>query len=243
MKLGIISDVHGNIKALEVVLKELEKYNIDKIICLGDLIGGAARSEEVIQRIIKLRNKCICVRGNREKYIIEGMPSIVHDEKVKISQEQIERNEWIKNHLSEKSIEYINNLPKEKYLYIGENCIYCVHYPMEKNGDFKKHIKIANLNENEKMFDDVNANIFLYGHTHESIYNKGKNRVYINPGALGCPGKTNNAPYGILEIDNNVIKYENKIVNYDVNEVINDIKKISFPGYKSVLKLFYGTIN
>ena len=36
MKIGIISDIHGNKKALDAVLKQFEKENIDKIICLGD---------------------------------------------------------------------------------------------------------------------------------------------------------------------------------------------------------------
>lgn len=39
MKIGVISDIHGNINALDAVLKELENKNIDKIVCLGDLIG------------------------------------------------------------------------------------------------------------------------------------------------------------------------------------------------------------
>ena len=60
-------------------------------------MGGAPRSEDVVQKIIQMKDKCICVRGNREKYIIDGMPSVVHDEKRKTSQEQLDRNEWIKN--------------------------------------------------------------------------------------------------------------------------------------------------
>ena len=38
MKIGLISDIHGNKKALDAVLKQLEEKKIDKIICLGDLI-------------------------------------------------------------------------------------------------------------------------------------------------------------------------------------------------------------
>lgn len=38
MKIGIISDIHGNIDALEIVLKKLEDNKVEKIICLGDLI-------------------------------------------------------------------------------------------------------------------------------------------------------------------------------------------------------------
>ncbi len=43
MKIGIISDIHGNIDALNAVLKEIEKENIDKIICLGDFIGRSRK--------------------------------------------------------------------------------------------------------------------------------------------------------------------------------------------------------
>lgn len=240
MKMGIISDIHGNIKALDAVLRELKSRKIEKIICLGDLIGGAARSEDVVQRIMQIEDKCICVRGNREKYIIEGMPLTVHDEKNITSKVQLDRNEWIKNHLSKTSIEYIYNLPKEITYQVEGKHIYVAHYPMKEDGSLKKHIKVANLKENEEMFSNIDADIYLYGHTHKNVCNKSSNKIYINPGALGCPGKTNNAPYGILEIKDNEIDYKQSVAKYNVEDVIEDIKKIAFPGYKDVLKLFYG---
>jgi len=43
MKIGIISDIHGNIDALDAVLENLKKENIDKIICLGDFIGRSRK--------------------------------------------------------------------------------------------------------------------------------------------------------------------------------------------------------
>lgn len=202
---------------------------------------GAGKSEEVIQRILQINEKCICVSGNREKYITEGMPTIVHDEKVRISQEQLDRNEWIKKQLSNISIEFIKSLPKEKIFEIFDKKIYITHYPMDSDKNFKRHIKNANLQENEEMFKDVNADIYLYGHTHVETYNKNLKKYYINPGALGCPGKTDEAPYGILEIKKNKVKYKQAKANYNVQKVIEDIKRISFPGYKHVLKIFYGT--
>ena len=39
MKIGIITDVHSNIIALNAVLNEFEKIEVDKIICCGDIIG------------------------------------------------------------------------------------------------------------------------------------------------------------------------------------------------------------
>ena len=203
-------------------------------------MDGEAKSEDVIQKIIKMQDKFICVRGNREKYVIEGMPLEVHDEKKKTSQEQLDRNELIKNHLSKSSIEYINNLKNEaKYEICGKR-IYIVHYPINKDGSFRKHVKGANLEQNIEMFSGVDSDIYLYGHTHETIYNKDTNKFYINPGALGCPGKTNHALYGILDVNNEKIEYKQLSVNYDVQEVIENIKKIAFPAYKNVLKIFYG---
>lgn len=43
MKIGIISDIHGNIDALDAVLEELKKENIDKIICVGDFVGRSRK--------------------------------------------------------------------------------------------------------------------------------------------------------------------------------------------------------
>ena len=202
---------------------------------------GAGKSEEVIQRILQIKKKCICVRGNREKYIIEGMPTIVHDEKVKASQEQLDRNEWIKRHLSNISKKFIKTLPNDNMIEVFNKKINIVHYPLDNETNFKRHIKIVNLQENEEMFQDVNADIYLYGHTHVAIYNKSTERCYINPGALGCPGKTDEAPYGILKIDKSKVIYRQLKVQYDVQKVIKDIKNLSFPGYKHVLKIFYGT--
>lgn len=39
MKIGIVSDIHGNIEALNAVFKKLKEENINKIICLGDSVG------------------------------------------------------------------------------------------------------------------------------------------------------------------------------------------------------------
>ena len=53
MKIGLISDIHGNKKALDAVLKQLEKEKIDKIICIGDLVGRSSN----VRRSDKKNNK------------------------------------------------------------------------------------------------------------------------------------------------------------------------------------------
>lgn len=239
MKVGIISDIHGNIKALEAVLQELKNKDIEKIIVSGDLIGGAPMSEEVVQKIMKIKDSLIIVKGNREKNIIEGLPEFVHDEKFKITQEQKDAHKYLGNELSGKSKEFLKNLPKELQWELEEKKIYVSHYPLDKKGNFRKHIKKANVQENEEMFSGIDADIYLYGHTHIENYNTKDGKIYINPGALGCPGKTNLAPYGILNIENEKVTYEQLYAKYNVQEVIDYMKKTRFPGYKATLRLFY----
>ena len=56
MKIGIITDIHSNINALNVVLNKFDKIKIDKIICCGDVIGIGPNPEETIQALIKRKD-------------------------------------------------------------------------------------------------------------------------------------------------------------------------------------------
>lgn len=171
------------------------------------------------------------------------MPLVVHDEKVKVSQEQFNRNEWLKKQLSNESLEYIYKLPKQIILAIEGKKVYIVHYPMKEDGSFKKHVKIANEEENQEMFLGIEADIYLYGHTHRNIYNRNNNKIYINPGSVGCPEETNNIWYGILNIENNKVEYKQEEIIYDKKSVMEDIEKTAFPGYKKILEIFFGKNN
>ena len=90
------------------------------------------------------------------------------------------------------------------------------------------------------MFSGVDADIYIYGHTHTINVNTENNKWFINPGSLGCPVKSNIANAGILEINKNEINYEQLKIEYNVSEVIQEIERLEFPFYKGILKIFYG---
>ena len=68
IKKVIISDIHGNYEALLSVNEDIQKAQVDKIICLGDFIGYGPQPEEVAQFLIE--NEIPCVLGNHENAII-----------------------------------------------------------------------------------------------------------------------------------------------------------------------------
>ncbi|MCA9184797.1 MAG: metallophosphoesterase family protein [Pirellulaceae bacterium] len=64
MKRAIISDVHGNLDALEAVLEHIQRQNVDEIFCLGDIVGYGPNPRECIDRVMGLTR---IVLGNHDQ--------------------------------------------------------------------------------------------------------------------------------------------------------------------------------
>ncbi len=240
MKIGIITDIHSNIQALNAVLNEFDKIKVKKIICCGDIIGIGINPEETVQTLIEKKDMLIAVRGNHEQYLLKGLPKEVHDDKRKISNDEIENHKWSHSKLSEQSKYFLNELEISKNIEIEGKKFYIVHYPIKEDGTYKKHIKNPNILENKEMFKEIDADIYLFGHTHTLSVNNEGNKWYINTGSLGCPMDSNTAKAGVLEINDGRVEFKSINVKYNVKEVIEEIKKIKFPFYKKILKIFYG---
>ena len=72
MKLALISDIHGNLPALEAVLKRIDQSGADAIVCMGDLVGYGPQPNEVID-LVRSRN-IPCVEGNHDAGVNGRMP-------------------------------------------------------------------------------------------------------------------------------------------------------------------------
>lgn len=68
MKFAIFSDIHGNLPALNAVIEDAEKQNVDSFLFLGDYCISNPYPDECIARIRSLDSK-YAVRGNEEKYL------------------------------------------------------------------------------------------------------------------------------------------------------------------------------
>ena len=240
MKIGIITDIHSNIQALKAVLKEFDKIKVDKIICCGDIIGIGINPEETVQELLKRRNTIIAVRGNHEQYLLNGIPTDIHNDKRKMSKEEYENHKWNHNKLSKQSVKFLSELKLSQYIEVEGKRIFITHYPYKKDGTYKKHIKNISIAECEEMFKEYDADIFLFGHTHTFSINEKNNKWYINVGSLGCPLNSNIAKAGLLEINNGEVKFKSINVEYNVKEIIEEIYQLKFPFYKEILKIFYG---
>ena len=110
-KIAIISDVHGNITALETVIKDIENRGISKIYCLGDSVLKSCNSDLVIDL---LRKKCdVVLKGNCDEAICKpGIPK---------------GRFWTRDLIGEERANYIYNLPVFYEFYMSGYLIRLFH--------------------------------------------------------------------------------------------------------------------
>ena len=238
MKFGIITDIHNNLTALRAVVEKLNQIKCDKMICCGDIIGIGPCPEETVQYMMQIPN-LIAVRGNHEKYLLEGMPS-EYPNGENMGFEEMKHHKWEHSLLSAESIAFLESLPYETDIACEGFNISVMHTYMDRDGHYINYKPNPSADDLNKMFADVRSDIILFGHDHSRNICKG-DKFYINVGSLGFPARDKNiARGGILKIENGNVETEPIDVEYNVNEVIDLIDEINYPDADNIKKFFYG---
>ena len=221
---AILSDIHGNLHALNVVMDDLNSHDIDKLIFLGDLIDYGMQSNEVTQYIRdNLSSKIICnIWGNHERAIL------TYDFNFFSSKRGVESAKFTDSQLSDDNRYYLNNelINSGKYEFNLDNKkVLAVHGSL--NDYFWKAIFPDNLNGNYIDYDIVLSGHSHYPHVFQKFYevdnpdmrNK-KSVLFINPGSVGQPRNHNpNAQYAILDME--LMSVDLKSVKYPVKEAMD----------------------
>ena len=187
-KIAIISDIHGNITALNAVLEDIKKRNINRIFCLGDLVIKCANPDLVVD---KIRESCeIVIKGNCEDLIVNNCTIPIQF--------------WTRDKLGEDRIDYLNSLPISYDFYMSGYLVRLFHAspynleniynPMYNNNGRYKDMEIASIEDlfvNTPFIGKTSAdpipNIVGYGHIHTPNLYRHKNKTLFNPGSVGVP--------------------------------------------------------
>lgn len=240
MRFGIITDIHNNLTALSAVMEKLNQIECDKIVCCGDIIGIGPYPEETVLYVMQIPN-LIAVRGNHEKYLLEGMPTEYPNEE-NMGFGEMEHHKWEHSLLSAESIAFLKSLPYKTDITCEGFNISVMHYCMDSAGHYNYNNYAANpsVDALKKMFTNVNSDIILYGHNHSRYICKG-DKLYVNVGSLGCPAQDKNiARAGILNIEKGNAEIQAIDVEYNVRDVIHSINEKDYPDADNIKKYFYG---
>lgn len=238
MRFGIITDIHNNLTALRAVMKKLNQLECDKIVCCGDIIGIGPYPEETVRYMMQIPN-LIAVRGNHEKYLLEGMPT-EYPNAENMSFGEMEHHKWEHSLLSAESIAFLERLPYKTDITCEGLDLSVMHYCMDGKGHYIHCAAKPSEDDLHKMFADVNSDIILYGHNHSRHICKG-DKLYMNVGSLGCPAQDKNlARAGVLDIENGKAEIQLIDLQYTVNAVIHSIDELNYPDADNIKKFFYG---
>ncbi|MGM0437427.1 MAG: metallophosphoesterase family protein [Bacillota bacterium] len=220
MKIAFISDIHANIFALKKVLKDIKKQNVDKIICLGDLVGYAPYPNEVIN-LIKKEN-IFTIQGNYDESTGEELMACGCDYDTQKETENANKSLfWTQEEVSEENKQWLAELPKEKKMNIEGWNLYLVHGSPRKNNEYL----YADSEEVKEIAEKFKFDVLLSGHTHLPYFKVINGKYIANAGSAGKPKHGNpGATYIILNIKKDSIDFISREVEYDQEKIARAIE-------------------
>lgn len=234
MRYALISDIHGNLEALEAVLKDVDNRKADKIFCLGDIVGYGANPRECIH---VLEDRGISgVMGNHDLAIVN--PGKVLDLNP-VAKESID---WTREELGFDEREILRKMP----FVIEENKMVLAHADIVKPEDFDYIFDPARdlgayamfnrafIDENFKLLKE--GQVLFIGHTHEPLKLTKDEKIICNVGSVGQPrDEDRRACYVIYDEK----KIEHVRVEYDINKTAEKIRRAGLPD-ELAMRLFLG---
>ncbi|CEP50493.1 metallophosphoesterase family protein [Paraclostridium sordellii] len=221
MRIATISDIHSNLYALNEVLADIEKRNVDMVVCTGDLVGYATRPNEVIETLRK--NKVLTIMGNYDEAIgnfkiICGCdyPDPKDAEKASLSMK------FTSEETTDENKAYLRNLPKEAVISFNNKTIRFVHGSTRLINEYLKE----NSKEADEVMNNLDEDILVCGHTHIPYVKSYGEKLLVNAGSVG-KSKTGspNANYVIIDIIDSIVEVEIIEVFYDFEKVAKEIEE------------------
>jgi protein phosphatase len=190
-RIAIISDIHGNIPALNAVIEDIKSRNIKRVFCLGDLVGKGPGSSEAIELV---RDVCeVVVKGNWDEFITK--------------ESRFEAVKWHQEKITDDQRSYLDKLPFSYDFYMSGKFIRLFHASaisvntrIQPWDSLEKRLSMFEHTENIEGSSKT-PDIVGYGDVHQAFIQHFYGKTLFNPGSVGNPLDLTQAPYSILEGD------------------------------------------
>jgi len=217
MKYAIISDIHANLEALDATLKQIDKLSVDKIICLGDIVGYGANPNECVERI--RQRKIDSIIGNHDavacgKTEPDNFNPVAKDAAI-----------WTRSSLTEENKKFFSELPESRLV----DDFLIVHGAISDPDHyiFTAYDALIEFNLMKKQ------SVCFFGHTHVRTYYMFQNdsstshydyefkidakaKYLINPGSVGQPrDRDPRASFLVYDMEKRTVEFTR--VEYDIS--------------------------
>ena len=223
---AIISDIHGNSRALTAVLDDIQSRGIDMIINLGDFFFGALEPEATSE--ILRKHPMICITGNTDIDILNNAE--------KDGMERVQAD------LSDQTLEWMRSLPATTSV---DGLLFVCHGTPESNNEYLlekvtgKGVFVYNDEDLITKTTNISERVILCGHSHVNrVIYLSNGKLIVNPGSVGLPAYLGNgqyrfamesmtphAKYAIITIDGEDISVNQINCPYDWNAASEAARK------------------
>jgi putative phosphoesterase len=226
LKVLILSDIHGNLHALEAVLQQVPH---DLVVCCGDIVVDFPYPEECVTVLRERRSRC-CL-GNNDAFIAQDLTPSHHlrapylhyaealDKVVELTQQLI----------SADSKSFLQGLPRELRIAVDGRRFYLNH--TGPGLPIHRYLQIDTpLSELRRIYSGTEADVLVTGHTHIPYVKQLGQKVLINPGSVG-ESRDGDPRASYATFDTGTGRAEHGRLAYDVQSTLERLAELDFPNY------------
>ena len=225
---AVITDIHGNLPALEATLDRIDELGIETVYCGGDLVGYGPHPNEVCE-LIKAR-AIPTIYGNYDHAIARDQHdcgcAYVTSHDRELGQRSIE---WTLVHTGKAAKDFMRGLPFDLRFGLGDQRVRLVHGSPRKVNEYLFEEKPARTFERIAALAD--CDVLVFGHTHKPWIHSYGGVLFVNCGSVGKPkdGDPRSA-FALLEADTQgSVAASIERVPYDAEAVAREVAAAGLP--------------
>lgn len=214
MLVGIVSDIHSNLPALQAVLGEMKRLRVSRVICAGDMVGYYTFPNEVVE--LAGEAKIHSIAGNHDRAVVSGDYSNLNDLASLTAR-------WTKRHLAPASLETLRRFPARDRLEVGGRLFLMVHGSPRDDNEY-----VFPLTPDTWPFGGLDVDVLVMGHTHIPWQDRFGRLLVINPGSVGQPrDRDPRAAFATLETSDLHVGFHR--ADYDKSGVVSAVTACGLP--------------
>ncbi|WP_125763836.1 metallophosphoesterase family protein [Companilactobacillus hulinensis] len=245
-RIALLSDVHGDITALQAVINDVKKQKIQESWYLGDLLMPGPGTNDLFDMLDSV-NTTILLRGNWDNFLFEDVSKLTQrDLDDPVTPYILMLMKYTLNNTSSANLKRLKDSPISTSVDINGSRVLLTHNLIHKNYGHEL-LPYQSQAHFDDLFDHQDYDVAVYGHTHHQIMRtSSKDQLVINPGSIGQPyterlkfRPDRRAQYAIIDIDQyGYSNIEFKKVSYDIDYELDLAKQMNLPYFELYKKLF-----
>ena len=233
--IAVFSDIHSNRQALSAILEDIDTYDFDEVICLGDVLGLGPDPQLCLDEIRTRRIRMLL--GNHELYSLCGN---VIDENM--HENEREHHRWVAAVLSEAQKLFLEECELHYEIKTDTKKICFEHFLMnDVHAGANPFAPLAVIKDGKVIEHIIKSgyDMICFGHEHRSFTLQADHKILLDVGSSGCRSDEHTF-YTILTIDGDEIEITKKDLTYDRQGFEGAIRSTEYPHKKIITKLFFG---